>query len=139
MLEKITEIRVRYNETDRMGIVYHANYYVWFEIGRTEFMKDIGINYRSLEEGGILLPLVETHCYYKLPAKYDDVVLIKTKLSEFKGIRISFEYEIIRKCDNALLAVGKTVQAFVNSELKPVNIRNDSFPVYKILKEKCEN
>ena len=132
--------RVRYAETDRMGIVYHSNYYVWFDIGRTEFIRSIGLNYSELEENGLLLPVLETHCIYKKAARYDDVVTVKTILNELKGVRIMFKYEIYRKDQQnitqkitgtnegkELLAYGSTVQAFVDKNLKPVNIKK-AFP-----------
>ncbi|HBM81912.1 MAG: thioesterase family protein [Clostridiales bacterium] len=121
--------RVRYSETDRMGIVYHPNYYIWFEIGRTDYMRSLGCNYRDIEEKGILLPVIETHCFYKKPARYDDVVTVKTALKEFKGVRLSFDYEIYNQ-KTELLSYGYTVQVFVDKNLKPVNIKKVMPDIY---------
>ncbi|NLW23405.1 MAG: acyl-CoA thioesterase [Tissierellia bacterium] len=118
-----TSIRVRYQETDQMGVVYHGNYFTWFDIGRTEFFRNMGMVYTRLEEEGILLPVIEAQCRYIKPAKYDDEIIINTKLVKLKGVRLEFEYSIYRKEDNELLAEGRTVHAFVDKDLKPINFR----------------
>ncbi len=118
-----TSIRVRYKETDQMGVVYHGNYFTWFDIGRTEFFRNMGMVYTRLEEEGILLPVIEAQCRYIKPAKYDDEIIINTKLVKLKGVRLEFEYSIYRKEDNELLAEGRTVHAFVDKNLKPINFR----------------
>ena len=94
----ITEvkIRVRYKETDQMGVVHHTNYYTWFEVARTEFMRNTGMNYRQMEENGVMLPLLETHCYYLQGARYDDLVTVRTWVSKYVGIRVTMDYEVIR-------------------------------------------
>ena len=126
-----TEIRVRYKETDRMGIVHHSNYYVYFEIGRTEFMRSMGFPYREMEEKGYMMPIVETHCHYKMPAQDDDQLIISTKMTKFKGARVVLEYEIIKKDDGTLLAYGSTVQAITDSNLKPINIKKKCPIIYE--------
>ncbi|MGI5850728.1 MAG: acyl-CoA thioesterase [Caldicoprobacterales bacterium] len=127
-----TEIRVRYKETDRMGIVHHSNYYVWFEVARTEYMRQQGLNYREVEERGILLPLRETYCKYIQGALYDDQLIIHTTMTGFTGARIIMEYEVVRKVDNSLLAKGKTVNAITDSNLKPVNIKKTAPDLYQL-------
>ncbi|WIF95232.1 acyl-CoA thioesterase [Caminicella sporogenes] len=127
-------IRVRYGETDQMGVVYHANYYTWFEVGRSEFFNSLGYTYKKLEQEGIILPVIESFCQYIKPAKYYDEVIIRTKISYLKGVRIAFSYEIIRKDDNVLLARGKTVHAFVDKNLKPVKIKKANEKVWTLLK-----
>lgn len=118
--------RVRYIETDQMGIVYHSNYYVWFDMGRTEFIRSLGLSYGELEERGLLIPILETHCIYKKAARYDELITVKTYLSELKGVRIMFKYEVYNENDE-LLAHGSTVQAFVDKSLKPLNVKK-AFP-----------
>lgn len=115
-----TKIRVRYGETDQMGIVYHANYFVWFDIGRTELLRQIGLSYKELEDMNVLLPVIDVGCKYKSPALYDDEIIIKTKVSFLKGVKIRFEYEIH---SDKLLATGFTEHAFVDSNLKPINFK----------------
>lgn len=109
-------VRVRYAETDRMGVVYHSNYLVWFEVGRTEFCRDLGAPYRMWEAEGVLLPCVEAHCRYKHPARYDDEVSIVTELRALTPHTVTFEYRIER--EGRLLAEGWTKHGFCNPEGK---------------------
>ena len=93
------DIRVRYAETDKMGVVYHANYFMWFEIGRCELLRGIGRSYREMEAEGIWLPVIEAHCEYKSPARYDDELRVKTNGKLLSPARVEFAYEITRPCD----------------------------------------
>ncbi|MTI69691.1 MAG: acyl-CoA thioesterase [Firmicutes bacterium] len=134
-----TTIKARYSETDQMGIIYHANYFSWFEIGRTEFLRSLGMEYKELENKNVLLPVIDVGCKYKVAAKYDDAIIIKTKLDNIKGVKIKFFYEIVRKKDNKLLAEGYTQHAFVDKDLKPVNFRKNFKEAWSKLKEVNEN
>ncbi|MBS4535670.1 acyl-CoA thioesterase [Clostridium sp. D2Q-14] len=116
-------VRARYSETDQMGIIYHANYFNWFEVGRTEFFRNLGYDYKKLEEIGILLPVIDVGCKYKISAKYDDEIIIETWIEKMKGVKMEFNYNIIRKKDNIILAEGYTLHAFVDNNLKPVNFK----------------
>jgi acyl-CoA thioester hydrolase len=116
-----TEIRVRYADTDQMGVVYYANYLVWFEVGRNAFFRDMGDSYRRLEEAGLLLPVVEAVCHYLHPARYEDVVTVTTWLARLTVARLTFRYEISR--GDTLLAAGRTVHAFLGKEGRPVNLK----------------
>lgn len=133
-----TIIRARYAETDQMGIIYHSNYFIWFEIGRTEFFRQLSMDYKELEEKDILLPVIDVGCKYVQSAKYDDEVIIRTKLSTLKGVRVTFEYEVIRKEDKELLAKGYTIHAFVTKELKPANLRKKLPEVWEALEGSIE-
>ena len=137
MAQEIT-IRARYAETDQMGVIYHANYFTWFEMGRTDFFRKMGMTYRSLEEEKILLPVIDVGCKYIVAAKYDDEIIIRTKLTKLKGVKLQFEYEIYRKEDNVLLAHGYTLHAFVDKELKPVNFKKNYKEVWDRLIENLE-
>lgn len=128
------KIRVRYQETDQMGVVYHGNYYTWFEVGRVEFFRSIGYTYAKLEKEGIILPVIESQCFYKTGAKYDDELLVRTVLKILKGVRLEFHYELIRKEDGILLAEGRTQHAFVDKNLKPVNFKKAKPEVFELLK-----
>ena len=126
-----TTIRVRYGETDQMGIVYHSNYYIYFEIGRTEFLREMGgMSYKDMEEAGVMLPIVETHCKYRIPAKYDDKLAVKTMVKDMTVARISFYYQLVRAEDGKLLAEGETVSAFANMEGKPINLKKANHMIY---------
>jgi acyl-CoA thioester hydrolase len=131
-------VRVRYEETDQMGVAYHGNYYTWFEVGRSSFFRSLGYTYAQLEEEGIIMPVIESNCSYKNSAKYDDELLIRTKINQFKGVRLEFEYEVIRKIDDKLLAKGKTMHAFVNKDLKPVNFKKQNPKIWSLLSDCIE-
>jgi acyl-CoA thioester hydrolase len=113
-----TQVTVRYAETDMMGIVYHANYLPWFEIGRTTLLKEIGVSYRHLETEGFRLPVLEVSAKYLRPALYDDTLTIVTTLREKPLLRIRLEYEVRR--GDELLATGTTAHAFVDREGRPL-------------------
>ncbi len=115
-------VRVRYAETDRMGVVYYANYLVWFEVGRTEWLRDTGWTYREMEADGLGLPVIEAHCEYRLGAKYDDELEIRTTGRLVSPVRLAFDYEIVRREDAAVMAVGHTVHATVDRAGKPVRL-----------------
>lgn len=116
------EIRVRYSETDRMGIVYHANYIVWFEIGRTEFCRAAGMPYRQMEDSGILILVTGVDCRYRQPARYDDAVVIRTRMGEVGSRGLSFFYDVLRRSDGQRLAEGSTRHLFANAESRPITI-----------------
>ena len=106
------EFRVRYQETDAMGRVHHANYLTWFELGRTELLRAAGYTYRQVEEQGYLLVIAEARCRYFLPAQYDDLLRLRTTTTRAKGASIEHEYELFR--GDQLLAKGRTVVACVD-------------------------
>jgi len=115
----ISRVRVRYAETDTMGVVYYANYLVWFEVGRTDLMRANGCTYRDMEVDGFSLPVTEAHCEYKQSAKYDDEVEIRTDGSLMSAVRVQFTYEVVRTSDNVLLATGHTVHAVLGPGGRP--------------------
>lgn len=118
-----TKIKVRYAETDQMGVVYYANYLVWFEVGRNHLFEIMGFSYSNLERQDVILPVIESHCNYKISARYDDLIVVKTRITEISAVKIRFDYEIIRDNDGALLANGFTVHAFVDKKGKPIVIK----------------
>ncbi len=128
-----TEIRVRYEETDQMGVVYYANYLTWFEIGRTELLRDKGYAYNDLEEEGFLLPVVNVECNYHQPARYDDLLTLETNIAKLKRSKIEFEYKIYRQ--DELLTTAKTVHPFVNQDLKPISLKKEAKEVWELLKK----
>ncbi|MHC4840537.1 MAG: acyl-CoA thioesterase [Planctomycetota bacterium] len=114
-----TQVRVRYAETDQMGVVYHSNYVIYFEIGRTEAMRQIGINYADLEQQGYVLAVLETHCKHTGSARYDDLLTIRTRLTAMTKARLTFSYEVLR--NDECLTTGSTILAFLSREndMKP--------------------
>ena len=114
-----TRVRVRYAETDQMGVVYHANYLVWFEIGRVELLRSHGFLYKQIEvELGCALAVVEVTARFKAPARYDDELLVETRVTKFRGPLLSFGYRILRAEDRLLLCEGETVHVLVGRDMK---------------------
>ncbi len=117
-----TRVRVRYAETDRMGVVYYANYLVWFEVGRTEWLRTTGWSYREMEEAGISLPVIEAQCEYLQPARYDDEIEIRTRAAILTPVRIRFDYEVVRVGDETVTASGYTVHAALDTNGRPCRL-----------------
>jgi acyl-CoA thioester hydrolase len=111
-------VRVRYAETDQMGVVYHSNYLVWFEVGRVEILRSLGLSYKQFEAEGFMIAVVEASCRYKSPARYDDEIAIRTRVSSFRGSLIRFAYRVVRVEDETLLAEGETVHLVVDKDMK---------------------
>lgn len=132
MMPNRTKVRVIYADTDAMGIVYHTNYIKWFEIGRGELFREMGLTYARIEEQGYGMPLTEVHAHYLSPARYDQVLLVETRIGYVKRASIRFEYAIWDEDREKLLVEGHSVHAFVNGERKIVRI--PSFLVDRIKK-----
>ena len=113
MKEHKVEVRVRYGETDQMGVVYHGSYVPYFEIGRVEWLRNKGVSYKDMEQNGIALPIVSMHLNYKKPAKYDDLLTIHTKLKSYSGVKIEFDCEI-RNVNEELLTTAHFILVFVD-------------------------
>jgi acyl-CoA thioester hydrolase len=109
-----TEIRVLYGDTDSGGVVYYAHYLRYFEAGRTEFMRSRSLTYRDLEGQGFILPVVESHARYKASARYDDLLIVESTLTQVRPVSCRFDYRILRKEDEKLLVIGHTVHAVVD-------------------------
>ncbi len=114
MISHTTEIRVRYGETDKMGVVYYGTYPLYLEVARTELMREHGIAYKNLEENGIQLPVIHLECDYLKPAFYDDIIKINTTIKELKGNKVIFEYKLFN-ADNQLINKATTTLIFVNA------------------------
>lgn len=110
---------MRYAETDQMGVVYYANYFVWFEVGRTDLLRHEGWSYLNMEREGFSLPVVEAHCEYRRPARYDDELEIRTKGELLSPVRVKFQYELVRPSDGTLLADGHTIHAVLGATGRP--------------------
>lgn len=132
-----TKFAVRYSETDQMKIVHHSNYAVWFEAGRTDFFAKIGLSIGQIEESGVLLPLYEMNCRFKSPARYEDEIIVKTKLDSIAKVRIIFSYQVINASNQKILATGKTMHAWTNKHLKPINAETSIPDVYSLLRQYC--
>ena len=116
-------IRVRYAETDKMGVVYHANFIVWFEVGRVELLRQLGFRYRDLErEHDCHIAVADVRCRYKAPAYYDDELIVRTHLKNLRGALMQFHYEVVRPADGILLAEGETTHILVNSKFEKTTL-----------------
>lgn len=133
MLVSETRIHVRYAETDRMGIVHHSNYAVWFEEGRTDFFNKLGYSYAQVENEGMLLPVTDLYCSYKKPAGYEQSIIVRTMLARATCVRAQFDYEVIDVSDKCLVATGRTDHAWTDAGLKPVNIIKRLPEIYQAL------
>lgn len=107
------KVRVRYAETDQMGVVYHGNYAQYFEMGRVEWLRNLGVSYKSMEEEGIMLPVVSLTMNYRKPARYDDLLTVRTIFKKQESVKIEFDYEILNEAGE-LLTTGNSVLVFVN-------------------------
>ena len=121
-VQSTSRIRVRYAETDQMGVVYYANYFVWFEVARTDLLRESGWNYREMESDGFSLPVIEARCTYVQSAKYDDELQVRTTGEMLSPVRVQFNYEIVRASDGTTLATGSTVHATLDRAGKPCRL-----------------
>lgn len=116
-------LRVRYAETDKLGVVYHANYIVWLEVGRVELLRQLGFRYRDLETvEDCHIAVVDVKCRYKSPAYYDDEIVIRTRLANIKGPLMHFTYEVVREEDGVLLAEAETTHIVVDSKMQKTSL-----------------
>ena len=138
MFSSDTKFIVRYAETDQMGIVHHSNYPVWFEAGRTDFIKKMGLPYSKIEEMGFMLPLIELRCSYKGAARYEDEITVRTVIKEFTNIRITFYYEVYRNDEPGCITTGETMHVWTDRNMKPVNIKRHSGQIYNLICEAVE-
>jgi acyl-CoA thioester hydrolase len=113
---------VRYAETDQMRVAYHANFFVWFEVGRTDLLRQIGWSYREMEQAGFQLPVIEAQCRFLRPARYDDEIEIRTVGRLVSAVRVQFEYEAVRVADEVVAATGQTLHAAVTPAGRPCRL-----------------
>lgn len=128
-----TKLNVRYAETDKMGVVYHANYLIYFEVARTDFITKSGITYNAMEQNGIMTPVIESHCKYIQGAKYDDELIIKTWVNKLTPIRVEFNYVVIREKDQKEITKGSTLHVFVDNDFKIINLKKKHIDIFEKL------
>jgi acyl-CoA thioester hydrolase len=127
-----TRLRVRYAETDQMGVVYHSNHLIWFEVGRVEFLRQMGFSYRDMErEDGLFIAVAEATCRYRAPVYYDEEVVVRTWLKKVRESVIIFGYELIRVSDKALLAEGQTTHVVTDSKMKTGTLPDKYLSVFR--------
>jgi acyl-CoA thioester hydrolase len=127
-----TRLRVRYAETDQMGVVYHSNHLIWFEVGRVELMRQMGFSYREMErDDGLFIAVVEAKCRYRAPVYYDDEVLVRTRLKAVRESVIAFSYELLRAGTGELLAEGETTHIVTDSNMKVAELSEKYMSVFR--------
>ena len=137
-MPNITELVVRYAETDQMGVVHHATYPIWFEIARTEYIRALGMSYSDMEKEGVMLPVTEISCRYRLPAKYDDTLEITARITRFSPARIEFLYEVRRKGEREILSTGTSAHGFVDSvTFRPLNLKKTLPDFYAVMEKQA--
>ena len=125
-------LRVRYAETDQMGVVYHANYFIWFEVGRVELLRQLGFSYRDMEQNDqCFIAVVDARCRYKAPARYDDEVIVRTRLKNVRESLVHFGYELVRATDALMLAEGETTHIVTDGEMKVRTIPEKYMKVFR--------
>lgn len=130
-------LRVRYAETDQMGVVYHANYFVWFEVGRVELLRKLGFSYREMEQNDqCFIAVVDARCRYKAPARYDDEIVVRTHLKSFRESLVHFGYEVVRAADGVLLAQGETTHIVTDATMAVTTIPEKYRQVFRAAMER---
>lgn len=123
MLVATTDVQVRYAETDQMGVVYHANYLVWMELGRTKLIEELGFNYAEMEKDGIISPVIDIQASYKKPCRYGEIATVKTWIEEYDGLRVTYAYEIVTSSGETAVE-GKSVHICVKKDsFRPIKFR----------------
>jgi acyl-CoA thioester hydrolase len=135
MLTVKTYFPVIHTEVDGMGIVHHSNYPLWFEKGRRDYLKKAGIPFSHIADRGFFLPLSEMECKYKRPARYGDEIVIFTRILAMSCVKIRFDYEVFNRENRVLLAAGKTVHAWTNQRIEPINMEKAAPDIYSRLRQ----
>ena len=127
-----TRFRVRYAETDQMGVVYHSNHFIWFEIGRVELLRQLGFSYRAMEsEDQCYIAVVDARCRYRAPARYDDEIIVRTYLKNVRDSVIHFAYQLLRAADGTLLAEGETTHIVTDAQMKSTELPSKYMNVFR--------
>ena len=122
MASSVSTLRVRYAETDKMGVVYYANYFVWFEVARADLLRSLGWSYRDMEAAGVSLPVIQARCDYHRPARYDDEIDVRTEGRMLSPVRMEFSYQVVRRDGEVLTASGQTVHAALDPAGRPCRL-----------------
>jgi acyl-CoA thioester hydrolase len=130
-----TKLRVRYAETDKMGVVYHSNFVIWFEVGRVELLRQLGFQYSEMEtQDNCHIPVVDLRVRYKSPALYDDEIVVRTRIKNVRSSLLHFSYEVFRESDRTLLATGETIHIIVNNRLERTTLPEKYMQAFNVAK-----
>jgi len=133
-----SQIVVRYAETDQMGIAHHSVYPIWYEVARTDFIKQVGMTYSEMEGAGIMLPLAGLTCKYLAPALYEDVLIVEAEIKTLTPARIEFAYTVYKSGNSKPINIGTTLHAWVDTNMKLINLKKKSPDIYKLVEKACE-
>ncbi|WP_010630424.1 acyl-CoA thioesterase [Sporolactobacillus vineae] len=133
-----TRIVARYNETDKMGIVHHSQYVNWFEVARTDWVRQFGLSFRQIEERGLMLPVIGIRVRYHASARFDDAVIVETSMKDYDTIKLSFNYRIIREEDGQLLVDGYSEHCWTDDRMRPVSLRKKDPELNRLLSQEKE-
>ncbi|RYL93798.1 acyl-CoA thioesterase [Sporolactobacillus sp. THM7-4] len=133
-----TRIVARYNETDKMGIIHHSQYVNWFEVARTDWIRQAGVTYRQIEEEGMMMPVIGIEVHYHSPARFDDTVIVETSIKSYDSIKMSFAYRVIRASDGRLLVDGTSTHCWTNLQMKPVSLRRKNPQLHQLILDSIE-
>ena len=137
MMTGETKLRVRYAETDNMGVVYHSNFAIWFEVGRVELMRQLGLEYRTMEkDDNCHIPVVDLRVRYKAPALYDDEIVVRTRIANARQSLLHFTYEVLRAGDQTLLATGETMHIIVDDKFQRRSLPEKYLKAFAALRQK---
>ena len=133
-----TNLTVRYAETDKMGVVYHTNYGIWYEIARTKYIKDLGYSYSDMEKAGIMIPVINLNIKYISPTYYDDNIIIKTIVTKLSSAKIEFSYSAYRNNIKSPVNTGISIHAFVDNNMRLINLKKISPKIYLSIKDSID-
>ena len=137
-MASVTEVTVRYAETDRMGVTHHAVYPIWFEMARTDYIRNAAMSYAEMERQGVMIPVTGISCRYRLPTGYDDTLVITTKITRFSPARVEFRYTAVLKGETDIRCEGTSAHAFVDSQkFRPLNLKKAMPELYARLEEEA--
>ncbi|RYM06920.1 acyl-CoA thioesterase [Sporolactobacillus sp. THM7-7] len=128
-----TKIVARYSETDQMGIIHHSHYINWFEVARTDWIKEAGISYRTIEDEGLMMPVLNIDIHYHSPARFEDAVIVETSIKDYDSIKTRFSYRAIRESDERLLVDGTSTHCWTDLRLKPVSLRKKNPQLHRLI------
>lgn len=134
-----TKIMVRYAETDQMGIAHHSVYPIWYEVARTEYIKQFDFSYSEMEQAGVMMPLINLTCHYGLPAKYEDEIRIEASIKKLSNAKVLFYYHAVKECDGTPIGYGTTEHGFVDAKtFRPISIKRYLPDLYQKLSQAVE-
>ncbi|WP_100488848.1 acyl-CoA thioesterase [Sporolactobacillus pectinivorans] len=133
-----TRIVARYNETDKMGIIHHSQYVIWFEVARTDWIKQSGLSFRQIEERGLMMPVLGIEVHYHSPALFDDAVIVETTIKNYDSVKMSFSYKVMKEADGTLLVDGTSLHCWTDEQMRPISLRKKDPELHQLILNEAE-